>query len=443
MTKLPPDTRTRGLHELYAEDPEAADRLLWNREVDPVTRRGFLKRSSLLAMAAAVGGSIPFADKMPGGLIPAALAQSDEPFTLEGKEGLTVLNDRPINAETPAHLLDDDITPAKYMFVRNNGIPPEVESIDADTWQLEIGGESCETPQSFSIADLKERFEHHTYQLQVECGGNGRSEYVPSASGNQWTTGAVACPTFTGVRLRDVLEACGIKDDAVYIGYYGADSHASGDPDRDPISRGVPMSKALEDESLIAWAMNGEDIPYLNGYPLRVVCGGWPGSVSGKWLKRIVIRNQKHDGTKMAAPSYSVPRHPVAPGSVVPNEDFVTIESMPVKSLVTFPRSGIEHALDDEMTVRGHAWAGDLAVAEVHVSIDFGATWQKAELKAAPNRLAWQRWTSVVEFPEPGYYEVWARAIDEEGHAQPMVVPGWNPKGYLNNACHRIAVQVA
>lgn len=140
MTQLPPDTKTRGLHELYAEDPEAADKLVWNREVDPVSRRGFLKRSSLLAMAAAVGGSIPFADKMPGGLIPAALAQSDEPFTLEGKEGLTILNDRPINAETPPHLLDDDITPAKHMFVRNNGIPPALENIDVDAWQLEIGG---------------------------------------------------------------------------------------------------------------------------------------------------------------------------------------------------------------------------------------------------------------------------------------------------------------
>lgn len=443
MSKLPPDAKTRGLHELYAEDPEAADRLVWNREVDPVSRRGFLKRSSLLAMAAAVGGSIPFSDKMPGGLIPAALAQSDEPFTLEGKEGLTILNDRPINAETPPHLLDDDITPAKHMFVRNNGIPPAVENIDVDAWRLEIGGESCESPQSFSIADLKERFEHHTYQLQVECGGNGRSEYVPSASGNQWTTGAVACPTFTGVRLRDVLESCGIKEDAVYTGYYGADAHASGDPNKDSISRGVPMEKALEDESLIAWAMNGEDIPYLNGYPLRVVCSGWPASVSGKWLRRIVIRNQKHDGKKMAPPSYSVPKHPVAPGSTVPEEDFVTIQSMPVKSLVTFPKSGVDHALGDAMTVRGHAWAGDLSVKAVHVSIDFGATWQKAELQAAPNRLAWQRWTTSVEFPEPGYYEVWARATDEEGRSQPMVVPGWNPKGYLNNACHRIAIQVA
>lgn len=443
MTKRPPyTTRTRGIHELYAEDPETADRLLWGREVDPLTRRGFLKRSSLLAMAAAVGGSIPFADRMPGGLIPAALAQSDEPFTLEGKEGLTVLNDRPINAETPAHLLDDDITPAKHMFVRNNGIPPQLEDIDADSWELEIAGESCENPQTLTIADLKERFEQHTLQLQVECGGNGRSEYVPSASGNQWTTGAVACPTFTGVRLRDVLEACGIKDDAVYIGYYGADRHASGNPDKEAISRGVPMEKALEDESLIAWAMNDEDIPYLNGYPLRLVCSGWPGSVSGKWLKRIVVRNQKHDGAKMAPPSYSIPEHPVAPGSVVPDEDFVTIESMPVKSLVTYPRSGIEHALGESLTVRGHAWAGDLSVEEVHVSLDFGATWQQADLQPPPNRLAWQRWSTTVGFPEPGYYEIWAKATDSDGRSQPMVVPGWNPKGYLNNACHRIAVQV-
>ena len=239
------------------------------------------------------------------------------------------------------------------------------------------------------------------------------------------------------------MEACGIKDDAVYIGYYGADSHVSGDPNRDPISRGVPMHKALEDESLIAWAMNEEPIPYLNGYPLRVVCGGWPGSVSGKWLQRIVIRNQKHDGTKMGAPSYSVPKHPVAPGTDVPKSDFVTIESMPVKSLITYPQSGLTQPMGEKLVVRGHAWAGDLAVSKVEVSIDFGATWHEVDLKDPPNRLAWQRWSTVVEFPEIGYYEIWAKATDSEGRAQPMVVPGWNPKGYLNNACHRIAVQIA
>jgi DMSO/TMAO reductase YedYZ molybdopterin-dependent catalytic subunit len=380
---------------------------------------------------------------MPGGLIPAALAQSDEPFVIPGKEGLIVLNDRPINAETPAHLLDDRVTPGKYMFVRNNGREPAMPSLDPASWTLEIGGESAARSATFSLDELKETFRHHTYQLQIECGGNGRSEFVPPTAGNQWSVGAVGCPEWTGVRLGDVLEHVGIKDDAVYVAYYGADAHASGDPNKVPISRGVPIAKALEKESLIAWAMNGEDIPHLNGYPLRLVCGGWPGSVSGKWLTKIVIRNQVHDGPKMTGTSYRVPCKPVAPGSDVPKGQMCIIESMPVKSLITYPKSGLEHALGKKLALRGHAWAGDLSVREVHVSIDFGATWQKAKLEKPVNRLAWQHWQAEVAFAESGYYEVWARATDSEGRAQPMVLPGWNPKGYLNNACHRIAVQVA
>ncbi|WP_417616661.1 sulfite oxidase [Oceanisphaera sp.] len=326
--------------------------------------------------------------------------------------------------------------------MRNNGLVPDIKALDPESWTLEIAGESCEKPTTFTLSELKSRFKHYSYQLTLECGGNGRSEFVPSASGNQWTTGAVACPKFTGVRLRDVLEACGIKDDAVYIGYYAADLHPSGDASKAAISRGVPMSKALEDETLIAWAMNDEDIPVLNGYPLRLVCGGWPASTSGKWLKKIVVRNKIHDGNKMASPSYSVPKYPVAPGTQVPDEDMQIIGSMPVKSLITFPKTGITHKLGETLQVRGHAWAGDLDVRELHVSIDFGATWQKTELRAPANRLAWQHWNSELSFPEKGYYEIWAKAVDSEGKAQPMVVPGWNPKGYLNNACHRIAVQI-
>ena len=431
----------RGIHELYGADPIEADELVWGRRSNPVTRRGFLTKGGLVAMSTAVGASIPFAHLMPGGLIPAALAQTDEPFTIPGKEGLIVLNDRPINAETPAHLLDDKVTPGKYLFVRNNGRPPAMASIDAQTWRLEIGGESAGQSASFSIGQLKGLFKHYTYQLQIECGGNGRSEFVPPASGNQWSSGAVGCPEWTGVRLKDVLEHVGINDDAVYVAYYGADVHASGDPTKVPISRGVPLAKALEKESLIAWAMNGEDIPHMNGYPLRLVCGGWPASVSGKWLKKIVIRDQVHDGPKMTGTSYRVPCKPVAPGSEVPEDQMCIIESMPVKSLITTPKSGIEHALGEKLHLRGHAWAGDNAVSKMHVSVDFGATWQKVKLSSPANRLAWQHWSAEVGFPEAGYYEIWARATDDDGRAQPMVLPGWNPKGYLNNACHRIAVR--
>jgi DMSO/TMAO reductase YedYZ molybdopterin-dependent catalytic subunit len=442
---MPPErTRnTTGIHALYADDPAAADRRLWEREAHPVTRRGFLRGSGLVAMSTALGAAIPFARYMPGGLIPAAFAETDASFELAGKAGLVVLNDRPVNIETPAHLLDDRVTPTEKLFVRNNGIPPDLGSIDPGPWTLEVAGESCVTRKTFTLADLKSRFEHHTLQLQLECAGNGRSEFHPATQGNQWGTGAIGCPEWTGVRLRDVLDDCGVRDDAVYVAYEAKDVHLSGDPSKQPISRGVPLAKALEPESLLAWAINGEPLPLLHGYPLRLVCAGWPASVSGKWLHGILVRDRVHDGEKMLGQSYRLPCEPVAPGSEVPDEAMCIIGSMPVKSLVTWPKSGIRHEAGEPLAVRGHAWAGDRSVKRLYTSIDFGATWQRAELDRPANRLAWQHWSQSIDFPQPGYYEIWARAEDSEGISQPMVLPGWNPHGYLNNACHRIAVQVA
>lgn len=430
-----------GLHQIYAEDPQRADEVVWGRQVNPLTRRGFLHRLGLGTMTAAIGSEIVFADKMPAGLIPAALAQSTEPFQIAGKVGLTLLNDRPIVAETPAHLLDDAVTPSQHLFVRNNGHPPSLDSIDTNKWTLEIAGESCEKPTTFTLKELKEKFEHHTLQMVIECAGNGRGEFNPPTSGTQWTTGAVGCPKWTGIRLRDVLESCGVKKDAVYIGYYGADLHLSGDPKKSAISRGVPIKKALEEESLLVFAMNGENLPLQNGHPLRLMFGGWPASTCGKWLTKIVIRDREHDGEKMTGSSYRMPRYPVAPGSKVPDEDMAIIESMPVKSLVTFPKSGGTHPLKEALTVRGHAWAGEQQVAEVFVSIDFGSTWKKTKLAQPVNRFAWQQWTTEVRLPKKGYYEIWARAVDSQGRSQPMILPGWNPDGYLNNSCHRIALQ--
>jgi DMSO/TMAO reductase YedYZ molybdopterin-dependent catalytic subunit len=370
--------------------------------------------------------------------MPIVHAQAQPSGAMSEGSDLRVLNTRPLNAETPAHLLDDDVTPASRLFVRNNGIAP-VE-IDAGRWRLSVTGEACENPEVYSIDDLKRQFKQHTCCLQLECGGNGRSEFRPRVAGNQWTTGAVGCPQWTGVRLGDVLKTCGMRDDAVYIGYRGADTHLSGAQGKDPISRGVPVDKALEDESLIAFLMNGEPIPAVHGAPLRLVCGGWPASVCGKWLTELLIRDRVHDGAKMTGTSYRVPCRPVAAGQNVADEDMCIIESMPVKSLVTFPRSGVSVVAGTVFEVRGHAWAGDLAVAAVEVSTDFGASWITAELDPPPNRLAWQRWRSRPILPIAGYYEIWARATDSNGRSQPMLVPGWNPKGYLNNAAHRIAV---
>jgi DMSO/TMAO reductase YedYZ molybdopterin-dependent catalytic subunit len=434
----------KGLHQLYAEYGEEAPEKIWGPDdsSSSLTRRGFLGRKALAAFGALLGGRIVFGDRFPSALIPAALAQSNQPFTIEGKDGLTLLNDRPVNAETPAHLLDDKVTPGNRLFIRNNGHPPPRDSSDPATWTREIGGPGVDRPTTFTLPELKKAFENITLQLTIECGGNGRSEFSPPASGNQWTVGAVGSPRWTGVRLADVLKACGLNDKAVYTAYYGKDTHLSGDPTKDPISRGVPIAKALEPESLIAWAMNGEDLPWMNGHPLRLVTGGYPASTSGKWLHRLLVRDQVHDGAKMTGSSYRVPKYPVAPRSEVPDEDMVIIEAMPVKSLVTFPESGTTVPADQPFSCRGHAWAGDVKVREVHTSLDFGATWQKATLEAPVNRFAWQHWRQDhLKVPSKGYYEVWARATDENGRSQPMILPGWNPKGYLNNACHRIAIQ--
>ncbi|MEA5138355.1 sulfite oxidase [Arcicella rigui] len=401
-------------------------------------RRDFLKKSTYSTLLGLLIPKVTFSQNTAQNL---KLAEGALP-EWKNKE-LIILSDKPWNVETPPHLLDDKVTPVEKMFIRNNGLIPE-EKIDIDTWTLTIGGESVKTSKVYKIKDLKSKFKQYTYQLTLECGGNGRSGYFPQTSGNQWEQGAVSCAEWTGVRLKDILADVGLKDDAVYIGYYGKDIHLSRTPNKSVISRGVPIKKALEDETLIAWAVNGKDIPLEHGFPLRLVVGGWPASVSGKWLDKIVVRNKEHDGEKMSGHSYRVPINPIEPGEKLAEtpENFKIIEAMPVKSLITYPKTGAVIDAGKKVTLRGHAWAGDLEVKEVSLSLDYGVTWKKCNLEAPKNRLAWQHWSLALDFSQKGYFEVWVRAIDSKGITQPMVIPQWNPGGYLNNACHRIAVKI-
>lgn len=403
-------------------------------------RREFLKWAGLTGAGALVGMAVPFERNLPAGVVPVALAQDTGQELMKDKKGLSLLSDKPLNAETPAHLLDDEITPYEHLFVRSNGlIPQSALAQEAQGWTLTVDGE-VDKPLKLSIEELKSQFETVTSRLVVECGGNGRAFFQPGASGNQWTVGAVGCPEWTGVRLADVLKAAGVKKSAVYTGHYGNDVHLSGDTDKVVISRGVPIEKAMEPDGIIAWAMNGKPIPALHGFPLRLVIPGYPGSVSQKFLTRIWIRDKEHDGSKMTGYSYRLPSRPVAPGTEVPESDMVVMTVMPVKSLITFPQTSASVKVGQATEIRGHAWDGNGDVKAVHVSIDFGQTWSEAKLEAATNKYAWQRWRADVTLPQAGYYEVWARATGMNGVSQPPVVPGWNPRGYGNNMQHRIAL---
>ena len=406
----------------------------------PMQRRKFIKKAALGSLTAIIGTEIVFGEVLPLGYNLLGL-QDPDPFQLFSKhKDMVVLNDKPWNMEAQAHLLDEKITTNPFMFIRNNGLIPE--KIDEANWTVTFDGESVKAPKTYTLNELKSKFEQHTYQLTLECGGNGRSEFDPPAKGNQWTIGAVACANWTGVRLKDVLDDVGVKSNAVYVGYHAADTHLSGDQKKEPISRGVPMAKAYQEETLLAFEMNGKPIPLAHGFPLRLVAGGWPASASGKWINGISIRNKVHDGTKMTGTAYRVPCEAVAPGEKVKDEAMCIIESMPVKSLITYPKSGAMIDQGKTLEIRGHAWAGELEVWKMEYSIDFGSTWKSCTIEQPVNRLAWQHFSAAVSFPKKGYYEVWARATDSNGLSQPMLLPGWNPKGYLNNACHRIAVKV-
>jgi DMSO/TMAO reductase YedYZ molybdopterin-dependent catalytic subunit len=447
----------RTLDELYQNDPERADAVAFGRRTG-LHRRGFLEGSGLAAMSAAVGGAIPFAANMPGGLIPAALAEekAEEKKSEEKKappakgpqklkfpakdEGLVVLGDRPLVAETPEHLLDDDTTPTTKFFIRNNaGIPDATK--DPDSWKLTIDGEVNNTLE-LTLGELKQKFRPVTRRMVLECGGNGRSFFTPTARGNQWTNGGAGCAEWTGVRLADVLRAAGLKSNAVFTGHYGIDGSLS-DPNRPALSRGMPIRKATDQNNLIVWAMNGEPLPNIHGGPLRLIVPGWPGSLSQKWLNRIWIRDQVHDGPGMGGTSYRVAIRPMIPGGKPDPENFRDLESMPVRSIITSPANGTKLASDvRRINLRGAAWDGDYSVRRVDVSIDYGATWLPAQLQPAKNRYDWRRWTATVRVPRNGYYEIWARATDQRGVAQPHVAGNWNPQGYGANPMHRIAVLV-
>ena len=370
------------------------------------------------------------------GLILAAWADVEQ--DLLPKPDMIVHTENPFNGEFAPHLLNDDVTPTARHFVRNNSnIPERAKSGDLHGWKLTIDGE-VHKKLSLSMDDLI-RFPQVTMQVVLECAGNGRSLFTPEVDGTPWIRGAVGCSEWTGVRLRDVLKAAGLKETAIYTGNYGADLPiGSGEP----FSRGIPIEKAMDEHTLIALKMNGEDLPAAHGFPARLIVPGWIGSAMQKWLDRIWVRDQVHDSEKMSGYSYRIPAYPPTPGDKPAENDMVIATSGTIKSLITKPQSKAVVKIDTPVKVRGHAWAGENKVDKVYISTDFGIRWQETRLTQPANRYAWSHWKAEIAFQNRGYYEIWARAFDDKGNAQPFSQP-WNPKGYLGNVIHRVPVMIS
>ena len=377
------------------------------------------------------------------GLIPVASAESQH--DLLPKPDMLVHSENPFNGEFPPDMLNDDVTPTDRHFVRNNSsIPDRAKSRELQGWKLTIDGEVHRT-LALSMDDLI-RFPHVTVKVVLECAGNGRSLFTPKVGGTPWIRGAVGCSEWTGVRLRDVLKTAGLKETAVYTGNYGEDPPINSGA---PFSRGIPIEKAMDEDTLIAFKMNGAELPAAHGFPARLIVPGWIGSTMQKWLNRIWIRDRVHDSEKMIGYSYRIPTYPPVPGDKPPENEMIIATSGRIKSLITRPKAsgradsrGLAFKSGTPVKVRGHAWAGENKVDKVYVSTDFGIRWQETRLSEPANKYAWYHWETEVVFGNRGYYEIWARAFDDKGDAQPFSQP-WNPKGYLGNVIHRVPVLIA
>jgi DMSO/TMAO reductase YedYZ molybdopterin-dependent catalytic subunit len=291
---------------------------------------------------------------------------------------------------------------------------------------------------SFSVDELRARFPVVSFAAMLECAGSGRSGFSPVPRGTPWlVTGGMGCPKWTGVRLKDVLAAAGLKPGAGHVAGQGGDFGAL--PTMAPVVRSIPLGKALEEHTLLDFAMNDAPLEPVHGYPLRLLVPGWVGSASTKWLHTLTVLAEPFRGTYMDD-SYRVPRHAVPPGSAMPAESVPT-EAWPVKSMITWPAPDTRFRVGDSITVRGRAWVGEGRVSRVEVSADEGVTWQRAKLAQPGDRYAWRAFSVTFRPRQPGYRTFLARARDDRGNVQPMAT-AWNPLGYFWNGVHRVGVMI-
>jgi DMSO/TMAO reductase YedYZ molybdopterin-dependent catalytic subunit len=331
---------------------------------------------------------------------------------------LTYLTREPINAETPLGRQVGPITPAARHYVRDHFAIPEVRE------DLTIDG-AVRAPLRLSLDDVRS-LPRRSLVVTLECAGNGRAFLDPPAPGEQWRTGAVGTAEWTGVSLRAVLEMARPLASAVEVLCVGADEGMPADVGaRIAYERSLPIADALRDDVLLAYAMNGDDLPPEHGAPLRLVVPGWYGMASVKWLARLRLLERPFEGF-FQTKRYVVGARP--------------LREIAARALIVSPHEG-ERVAARPFRVRGYAWSGRGDVARVDVSADGGRSWRDAELGDALSRYAWREWHASVAPRANGRMVLLARAVTSDGAAQPLAQVR-NDLGYENNAVRPVEIEV-
>jgi DMSO/TMAO reductase YedYZ molybdopterin-dependent catalytic subunit len=349
------------------------------------------------------------------------------------KVGMNVLSKRPEDLEMPLSGFSDYITPIEHFFVRTHVYVPTVNLAE---WRLTVDGE-VGNPLTLTMDDIK-KLPSVEMVAVVECAGNGRSFADPPVPGLQWSNGSVGNGRWKGVRLADLLKRAGIKDSGKEVLFNGADVPIGTMQD---FRRSIPVQKALDPNTLLAYEMNGVPLPVKHGFPMRVISAGWASDSWVKWLTNVTVLDKEFDGFWMKN-AYRKPDHPIAPGSAMAPEKMVPVTSLRVKSVIASPLDGAAVRLGDTVNMQGVAWSGDSGpVTTVDVSTDGGRTWTAAQLGPEKSQFGWRQWRYSFKPDRESYYNVMARATDASGAKQPFVQE-WNPSGYGWNVVQKVGVNV-
>jgi sulfite dehydrogenase len=403
-------------------------------------RRRFLRQAGALGTASVLGGASwsALAAEPPKVQLPFGNGER-ELVAYPQKRPLILLTARPPQLETPFGVFNEGlITPNDAFFVRYHwsAIPT---SIDPNTWRLRIGG-LVNAPLELSLADLKQSADASEVVAVNQCSGNSRGLFSPRVNGGQLSNGAMGNARWVGVPLKKILEKAGVKAGAVQVAFNGLDRPPTGDgPD---FIKALNVDHAMDGEVMLAWQMNGADLPMLNGYPVRLIVPGYYGTYWVKHLSDIQVTDKVFDGFWMSA-AYRIPDNGcacVAPGAAPAKT--TPINRFNVRSFITSVVDGAQVPTGRQTVVRGIAFDGGYGIAEVAFSSDGGQHWQAARLGADLGRYSFREWTTAFVPPASGSYELKVRAVNRIGQSQPMTAL-WNPPGYMRNVVETTRVVAA
>jgi DMSO/TMAO reductase YedYZ molybdopterin-dependent catalytic subunit len=343
---------------------------------------------------------------------------------------LIARSSRPADLEMPIDGFQEWITPTDRFFVRCHTYFPERANLS--DWRLKVDG-LVNQPLTLTMDDLKKLPRVELVGV-LECAGNGRSFYQPRVAGTQWAFGSVGNGRWAGVRFRDVLQKAGLKESAKEILLDGSDSPLGSMP---KFQRTIPVQKALDPDTLLAYDMNGQPLPHEHGYPLRLIAPGWAGDSWVKWLHHIEVLDHDFEGFWMKT-AYRHPAHHVEPGAAVAASELIPVTDLNVKSVIATPGSWVRPG---RVRISGTAWSNSSPVTRVDISVDGGKTWKAAKLGKDQSRYAWRLWELGWEAPA-GRYTLMARATNAAGRSQPLTEE-WNPSGYLWNVAQPVEVEVS